>query len=77
MKTKGGRNILAGEIMVGTAALSIYCGGCGAYAGGALAGEISGAIGASRAKGDVLSGVLVGGALGAVGGGPDLLPADG
>ncbi len=58
-----GRNILAGEIIAGTAAATWYCGGCG-VASGALIGELVGGYSAHRAGGDVLSGVAVGGILG-------------
>ena len=63
-QSMAGRNILAGEIVVGTAAATFYCGGCGAV-NGALTGEVAGGISAERSGGDVLNGVVVGGAVGA------------
>ncbi|MBI1958743.1 MAG: hypothetical protein HYS36_05900, partial [Candidatus Rokubacteria bacterium] len=59
-----GRYILSAEIIAGTAAATFYCGGCGA-AVGALTGEVLGGISALRSDGDVLAGVLFGGAVGA------------
>jgi RHS repeat-associated protein len=63
-QSNAGRNILAGEIIVGTAVATFYCGGCGAAAG-ALVGELVGGYSAHRAGGNILSGVVVGGAVGA------------
>lgn len=62
-KTKSGRNILAGEIVIGTAAATVACGGCGVGVG-ALAGELTGAYSAHRAGGDIFRGVVVGGIAG-------------
>ncbi len=69
-RSESGRNILAGEIIVGTAAATAYCGGCGVgtmgFLEGALTGEVAGGISAYRSGGDVLDGVIVGGAAGGV-----------
>jgi RHS repeat-associated protein len=59
-----GQDILAGEVFATTVAASIYCGGCGVAVGAAL-GEAQGAYSAYEAKGNILSGTLVGGAIGA------------
>jgi RHS repeat-associated protein len=67
MQSNTGRDILAGEIVAGTAAATWYCGGCG-VAGGALMGEAFGAYGAERSGGDLLTGVGIGGLSGAAGG---------
>jgi len=60
-------DIEAGAIIVGTAAATWYCGGCGAAAilQGALAGEIAGGSIAYATGGDVLTGVVAGGVIGA------------
>jgi RHS repeat-associated protein len=67
--TQTGRYILAGEILVGTAAASFYCGGCGAWAEGAAIGAWTGAAvggySAARNGGDLSSGILFGSATGA------------
>jgi RHS repeat-associated protein len=66
-----GRNILAGEIVVGTAvATAAACStgvGC-AVAVSALMGESFGAYGAKQSGGDLLTGVAIGGLSGAAGG---------
>ena len=62
-QSMAGRNILAGEIVVGTAAATWYCGGCGTGTG-ALTGEIAGGISSDQSGGNVLDGVIVGGVVG-------------
>ncbi|MBI5745736.1 MAG: RHS repeat-associated core domain-containing protein [Nitrospirae bacterium] len=68
-QSETGRNILAGEVIVATAIATAYCGGCGGVALGALVGEAVGGYSAYRAGGDIASGIIVGGALGAITGG--------
>ena len=70
--SKDGRYILAGEILVGAAVASWYCGGCAAapliYGGaiGAWSGAAVGGYSAIRNGGDLSSGVLFGSAIGGV-----------
>ncbi len=74
-QTTGGRNYIAGEMIVATIVATVataYCGGCGgglmAGVSGALIGELEGAYSASKCGGDLLNGVAVGGAVGYVSG---------
>ncbi|PYN56685.1 MAG: hypothetical protein DMD94_06785 [Candidatus Rokuibacteriota bacterium] len=62
--TETGRHTLAAAIIAGTAVATFYCGGCG-VAVGALVGEVGGLYSAARDGGDILTGVVVGGAAGA------------
>jgi len=61
-RTNTGRDILAGAIIVGT---SLALPGGGAVAWGALSGELVGGYSAYQAGGSILSGVAVGGTVGA------------
>src|SRR5262249_39334 len=63
-ETRTGSNILAGELFAQTAVATFMCGGCGAGIG-ALSGELIGGYSAAKSGGDILSGVAVGGAIGA------------
>ncbi len=69
-QSTGGRNILAGEIVAGTAAATFYCLGCSVVASGAIQGALVGeGIGAYSSRGDMLGGVIRGGLIGgAIGG---------
>jgi hypothetical protein len=62
-RTETGRNIIAGEIIAGTAYASFGIGG--AVWAGALSGELVGGYSAYQSGGSILSGVAVGGAVGA------------
>lgn len=66
-QSQAGRNILAGEIMIGTAAAGVACGGC-TIAVGSLMGQAFGAYGTFRSGGSLLTGVAIGGLSGAAGG---------
>jgi hypothetical protein len=66
-KSETGRDILAGEIVVATAAATVACDGCGVGIGATM-GEAFGAYGASRSGGSYLTGVSIGGLSGALGG---------
>lgn len=66
-RSEAGRNVLAGEIMIGTAAAGVACGGC-TMAVGSLMGQAFGAYGAFRGGGSLLTGVAIGGLSGAAGG---------
>lgn len=60
--------MLAGEIIVGTAVASWYCGGCAAVKGAAIGSAITGGFGAYSAYqngGDISKGLLFGAATGA------------
>ena len=62
-RTETGRHIIAGEIIVGTAAGAAVFGG--PVWSGALSGELTGGYSAYRSGGSILSGVAVGGVVGA------------
>ncbi len=62
-RTETGRNIIAGEIIIGTAIGTLMMGGP-AWSG-AMSGELIGGYSAYQSNGSVLNGVVVGGAVGA------------
>ena len=73
-QSKAGRYTLAGEIIVGTAVASFYCGGCAAASviNGALYGEVAlgatGGLSAASNSQDISTGVLIGTVIGGASG---------
>ena len=68
-QSKGGRYVLAGEIIVASAVATWYCGGCGAGVGALVGSTTTGAFGgysAAQNGGDISKGVLFGTATGAI-----------